>query len=158
MAPRIKGKSKMLEWLSLGKPKEKKTQFMIHDDDSMEFRKLNIEGTALIEVRNGKPVAAFKHYYKLEYDFEGYKNLPAGKVSLGYPRDVMLDVFNTLEMKDKFTKGNDLNRPWITAIGANSFYKVKTQKPPSVFMDKFTTICIILISAEALGIVFQVLT
>jgi hypothetical protein len=149
----------MLDWLTmgLGKAKEKKIQFFIHDDDSIEFVKRTIEDTVLIEMRNGKPVAAFKHYYKLEYDFEGYKNLPAGKITLGYPRDVILDLFNTLEVKDKFTKGNDLNRPWITDIGANAFYKAKTQKAPSLLMDRFSVLCMFLVAGEAIAILFKVL-
>jgi hypothetical protein len=161
----------MFDWLSMT-PKEKKLQFFIHDDDSMEFRKLPVEDTVLIEMRGGKPVAAFKHYYKLEYDFNGYKNIPSGKISLAYPRDVMLDLFNSLEDSDKFTKGNNLNsledsdkftkgnnlnRPWITAIAANSFYKAKTQKPPSLMMDRFTTACIIIAAAEGIGIVARLL-
>jgi hypothetical protein len=143
--------------MGLGKAKEKKIQFFIHDDDSMEFVKRTIEDTVLIEMRNGKPVAAFKHYYKLEYDFEGYKNLPAGKITLGYPRDIMLDLFNTLEVKDKFTKGNDLNRPWITDIAANAFYKAKTQKAPSLLMDRFSVLCMFLVAGEAIAILFKVL-
>jgi len=139
------------------KPAERKMQLYFNDDDSMEIRRLEIDATVLLERVRGVIVAAFKHFYKLEYDFEGYKTIPPGKLTLGFSRDVVLDLFNNLdETKDKITKGNAMNRPWITEIAKNSFYKIKQQKPQGVFMDKFTTICVIIAAAEAIGIILQV--
>jgi hypothetical protein len=145
--------------VGLGKAKEQKIQFFLHDDDTVEFRRLEVDFTVLIERVNDRVRAAFKHFYKLEYDFEGYKNLPAGKVSLGFPRDVVCDLFNTLdESKDNIQKGVNLDRKWITDISKNAFYKAKLQAAPSFFMDKFTSICIVIAVAEAIGIVVKAVT
>ncbi len=144
-------------WDLFGKSKETKMQLFLHDDDSMEFRRLEIDFTVLIEKVNKKINAAFKHFYKMEYDFEGYKNIPAGKVTLGFPRDVVCDVFNSLdENKDGIKKGTNLDRPWITEISKNAFYKAKTQKSQGLFMDRFSTACLFIVIAEAIGIIIQV--
>jgi hypothetical protein len=140
------------------KPTEKKMQLYFNDDDSMIIRRLEIDATVLIERVKGVIVAAFKHFYKLEYDFEGYSKIPPGKLSLGFSRDVVLDLFNNLdEQKDGITKGKQMNRPWITEISKNSFYKIKQQKANSFFMDKFTTACVIIVAAEAIGILLKIL-
>lgn len=146
-------------WFGAGKPKEQKTTLHIHDDDSIEFRKLEIDFTCLIERVQKRIVAAYKHFYKLEYDFEGYKALSAGKITITNTRDVITDLFGNIdEGKDKIKKGVELDRPWISNISKSAFYKVKAQKAPSLLMDRFSVLCMILIGAEAIGIIIKVVT
>lgn len=146
-------------WFGAGKPKEQKLTLHIHDDDTIEFRRLEIDFTCLIERFQKRITAAFKHFYKLEYDFEGYKALPAGKVTITNTRDVVTDLFNNLdETKDNIKKGVNLDRPWITDVSRAAFYKVKAQKNSGILMDRFTILCIILIAAEAIGIIIKVAT
>jgi hypothetical protein len=84
-----------------GTPKERRTQLHFRDDGSAEFRLLDIEDTFLVEKdKDGEITRGWKHFYKNQFPFAGYKGIKPDQVTLGYDRDIILDPYNLVE-KDK---------------------------------------------------------
>jgi len=145
-----------------GKVEEKRTQFYIYDNGDIEFRKLPIMYTTMIEKKRGEIKRVFKHLFKLEFAFNGFGKIPADRVSLGYGRDAVLDIFNILDpAKDKITRASPgkvyLERPWITEIGKNAQHHAHTQKPNTLMWDMVTWTLTAVLLMMALGLVITVL-
>ena len=85
----------------LGKPKEKRTQLHFRDDGAFEFRRLEIEDTFLVEKKNDEIIKGWKHFYRNQFPFAGYKGIKPDQVTLSYDRDIILDPYNLVDEKDK---------------------------------------------------------
>ena len=129
-------------------------QLFLHDDDSFEFRSMPMESTCLIEKKDGEEVAAYKHYFKSEYFFEGYKGIPSDMVTLGYPRDIILELHDILDEDEKPPRDGNLSSPFITAIAENRCYKLESQMPKGLLADKvvMTLLIIAVLFAIFVGI------
>ena len=129
--------------LGLGNPKEQGLQLYFHDDDSIEFRKLDIDVACLHEKDNrGIPVKSWRHYYKNRYPFLGYKKIKAGMVSLGYGRDIVLDphkILTSEELPELDKDINKLDRKGIKEIAQAQCYKAENQRGNALLVDKITT-------------------
>lgn len=136
--------------------KETGTQLYFRNDGKATFRKLEFDGTALIEKANDKVIRAFKHYYKTEFPFDGYKNIPADMVTLGFGRDIVLDPFDILSEEERPPKLGGMKSEYIRSIGADKRYKLSTQKPPAAIWDKLTIICGVIDVILALCIALKV--
>jgi len=136
----------MLDWL-MGKSNKmvnnpKRTQLFFRDDYTFAFRKLPIVESFMIEGKKDKPTKAWRHFFKLQFPFDGYRNIPADAVSIGFDRDIFYDPFNVLDTKEKPAKGFDgtaaLRKPWVQEIATAQVYKHQQQKPKGLLMDKVT--------------------
>lgn len=77
----------------LGKPKERRTQLHFRDDGTFEFRKLEIEDTFLVERNKEEIVKGWKHFYRNQFPFAGFKSIKPDQVTLSYDRDIILDPY-----------------------------------------------------------------
>jgi len=129
--------------LGLGEQKDQRTQLYFHDDGTFEFRKLDVDVACLIKRDNkGMPVQAWRHYYKNQYPFNGYKRIQADMVSLGYGRDIVLDPHKILsadELPELDKDINKLDRKGIREIAQSQCYRAENQKGGTLLVDKITT-------------------
>lgn len=80
-----------------GTPKEQRTQLHFRDDGTFEFRRLDIEDTFLVEKKNEEIIRGWKHFYRNQFPFAGYKGIKADQATLSYDRDIILDPFGLIE-------------------------------------------------------------
>ncbi len=77
---------------------ERRTQLHFMDAGSFEFRNLDIEDTFLVEKdNNGEITRGWKHFYRNQFPFAGYKNIKPGQVTLSFDRDIILDPFGLIK-------------------------------------------------------------
>ena len=138
---------------------ERAMQLYFHDEPKVTFRRLELDGAAMI-VRNRTNKEAlemaFLHYYQTIFPFNGYKNISAGGVTLGFSRDIVLDPFPILSEELRPPKRGGLNCPFITKIGAFKRYKLATTKPPASVWDKMTTLGLVVAGTLAFAILLKV--
>jgi len=79
------------------RPKERRTQLHFRDDGSFEFRKLEIEDTFLVEKNNEEILRGWKHFFRNQFPFAGYKSIKADQVTLSYDRDIILDPYGLIQ-------------------------------------------------------------
>ncbi len=80
-----------------GVPKEQRTQLHFRDDGTFQFRRLEIEETFLVEKKDDVITRGWKHFYRNQFPFPGYKNIKADQVTLSFDRDIILDPFGIVE-------------------------------------------------------------
>lgn len=117
----------VFEKVGLSNKAEVKHQLFAYDaDNSLEFRRLRIEMSHMVEDRDGKPFAAFWHKFKNEYWFPGYKNIPAGYITPGFERDTVLQVHDNIFQEDElpYTKDGKLDSGPISEIARNKCYEL----------------------------------
>ncbi len=147
-----------------GTLEEKRTQMFFRDNEKVTFRPLCLDGTSLVEKVNNKPVAAFKRYYKSEFPFAGYGKMPAARVTLGYPRDIVLDPFGILAKGERpptieelaGRRINPLSSPFVAKIGADKRYRLSAKKPSAAIWDKYTVVELIAIILLGFAILIKV--
>lgn len=84
--------------ISFGIPKERRTQLYFRDDGAFLFRQLEIEDTFLVERdNNGEITKGWKHFFRNQFPFDGYKNIKRDQVTLSYGRDIILDPYNLIQ-------------------------------------------------------------
>ena len=124
------------------KPKEQRTQLYFHDDGSFEFRKLDIDVACLLEKDGqGNCIRAFRHFYKNQYPFNGFKKIKADMITLGYGRDIVLDPHGILSADDLPALDKDilnLDRKGLREIAQSQCYKAENQKGGTLLLDKIT--------------------
>jgi hypothetical protein len=85
---------------------EKALQLYFRDDLRFVFRRLELEDTFLEQRNKDKTIVkGWKHFYKNQFPFVGYKNIPAGMVTLSFGRDVILDPYGLVPEAEKPDKG-----------------------------------------------------
>lgn len=130
-------------WFGLGETRDQRTQLYFHDDGTFEFRKLDVDVACLIRRDNkGITLQAWRHYYKNQYPFSGYKKIKPDMVSLGYGRDIVLDPHKILtddELPELDKDINKLDRKGIKEIAQAQCYRAENQKGASLLVDKITT-------------------
>lgn len=91
-------------------PSNEGLQILFKDCRSVKFRKLPIEHTCLCEKKGDDILRGWKHLYKNQYLHRGFKNLPVGKATLSFERDIVLNINNVLSEKDLPAKGGDIKQ------------------------------------------------
>jgi hypothetical protein len=87
-------------------PVEKGLQLYFRDDLRFIFRKMELEDTFLQEKNKEKTIIrGWKHFYRNQFPFVGYKNIPAGMVTMSFSRDVVLDPYKLVPEAEKPDKG-----------------------------------------------------
>lgn len=156
----------------LGNPKEKRTQLHFRDDGTFEFRRLEIEDTFLIEKgKDNEIVRGWKHLYRNQFPFAGYKSIKADQVTLSYDRDIILDPYKLIEDDEdnpqkrtkvvadavegsKEVKGT---RAWLSDIGEARRLKLLANRAKSSNYNKIIIFLGSALMVELLIIGFQVL-
>lgn len=122
---------------------EYKTQLMIFDDSSFEFRKMPMEDTCMVEKKNGEIDRAWAHFYSSEFNFDGYKGIHADSVTLGFNRDFILDPFDrvkeaTTPSGGKPKKDESAIKNWTKEIAEGQRYKVMNKPGNMLLVNKIT--------------------
>lgn len=123
----------------LGAAKERRTQLFLRDDGKFTFRKLPIQDTFMVEKKGDEVVKGWKHFFKLQFPFPGYKRMKPDMVTLGYDRDIILDPFGIVKDADKPDKNKPINEnKWITEIAETQRYKHQAKPGTQLLMNKVT--------------------
>ncbi len=121
----------------LGTPKEKRTQLFFRDDGKATFRKLFVEETSLVEKdKSGEIIKGWKHFFKLQFPFSGYKNIPGDQVTLSFDRHYVLDYCGMLDKNEKPPMDARLDSPYVSQIASGRCYKIDSQQKGTVWADK----------------------
>lgn len=91
-------------------PQNKSLQVLFKDNRSVKFRLLPIEHTCLSEKVGDTVIRGWKHYYINQYLHRGYKNLPVGKATISFERDIVLNIHNALSENELPKKGGDIKQ------------------------------------------------
>lgn len=141
---------------------EKKTQLYFGDDNTFQFIKRPLKHSCLVEMDGERYVRAWKHFYGNQIPFPGYKSISADAVTLGFPRDIILDPFN------KIPKGQETNKKptdeaslkkWIAKMAENMRHVYRAKRTTDTKGDKITwaLIGILIIMAIAWAVRFLVI-
>lgn len=120
----------------------KGTQVLFKDNRHVKFRQLPIRHTCLCEMSpdNKEAVNCWRDYFNNRYVFNGYKGIQAGKATLSFQRDIVLNLNNIIP-DDKLPKeGGDLTQHSDIAKSRIREVQIKTDKNST---DKITTALII---------------
>ncbi len=129
----------------------RRTQLYFRDDGKFCFRRLPIIFGALVVKKGDTLVQAWEHNYNNQFSFDGFKDIPADKVTINSARDVVFDPFNIVDPKDKPDKTGRLNQPHISAIATSAIYRAQKQRPKGLLMDKVTIALGIVLVLEGLA-------
>lgn len=151
-----------------GPPKEKAFQLHFRDDNSFEFRQLDIEDTFLIEKDKEEIKRGWKHFYRNQFPFAGYKNMKRGQVTLSFDRDIILDPYgiiaNDVDNPEKREKtvidmfGGETKlkgtRAWLSDVGEARRMKMMANRAKNNNYDKIILFlgCGLVIQLLILGI------
>lgn len=117
-------------------------QVLFKDNRHVKFRLLPLRHTCLCEMTsdNQKAVNCWKDYFNNRYVFNGYKKLTAGKVTLSFQRDIILNSNNIIPAKKLPEEGGDLKQHKDIAISRMREIKVQKDNSPT---DKISTAMVI---------------
>lgn len=132
----------------------KRTVLHFYDDESFEFKKLPIKDTFFIVKQGEKIIMSWCHFFKLQFQFNGYKNSPGDQVSIVFDRDVLYDPHNILNKNEKPDNTGKFDQAFIKRIATGKIYEAQKQKVGSLMMDKITWALIGILGVE--GLVFLV--
>lgn len=122
-----------------GLAKEKRTQLYLRDDGKFLFRKLFIQDTFMVEKKGDDVIKGWKHFFKLQFPFAGYKKMKPDMVTLGYDRDIILDPFGIVKDADKPDKHRAINdNKFITDIAETQRYKHQAKPGTQLLLNKVT--------------------
>jgi len=103
--------------------KDNRTQLHFRDEGTFEFRTLPIEDTFLVEKVKDEIVRGWKHFYRNQFPFPGYKGMRSDLVTLSYDRDIILDPYGLVkDDRDNPEKKTVQGQPggvraWLIEIG-----------------------------------------
>lgn len=141
---------------------EKTGQLLFRDNGNFRFRQVEISEASLVEKVQGVVVKGWRHFFKLQFPFGGYKGIKAGMYTLSHERDIVYDPFNILSDSDKpeaITPMTGIfNRRGIKEVAQSKSYKHEHAKPPSNVIDKAVWALIGIVILFALGIFYQWMT
>lgn len=135
---------------------EKRAQVFYNDsDNSVVHRILPIEMAHFVKddlVKSQR--AAYFHQFKSEYYFPGYKGIPAGMVTPGYGRDVVLQIHPILKEKELPSKDGKLDKGPIKNIATNRIEDLNRDVQVGMVSNKIinTLMAVIVLFALALGV------
>lgn len=142
--------------------KERKTQLYFRDDNKFQFIPRILEFSCLIE-RDGEHMKkAWKHFYATELPFAGYKKLRSCMITIGFGRDIILDIFNRVpegtgeSTSEKPKKTRDALKNWIAKIAENQRQTYRVKRKTTTLMNRiiWTEIGVIFILAIVWAIRF----
>jgi len=145
--------------------KERRTQVLIRDDGTFQIRKLNVLDSFLVEKdNNDNIIRAWLMPYKLLKRFDGYKNMSADMVTLSGERDIILDLFDELNIADKPGGGEsgktmqEKIAKFIGRVAASTCYRIERTAKPKSSLDKVVNYLGAAIALLTLGLVIVAIT
>lgn len=114
----------------------RRTTLHFHDDESFEFRKLQILDTFFIKKEGDKVVEAWCHFFKTQFNFSGYKDISGDAVTITHQRDILYDPYNILGVTEKPKINGSLDQAYISRIANTKIHEAQKQKKKSTMMDK----------------------
>ena len=109
-------------------------QLFFHDDRSFEFIRRPLKYSCLHEMEGERFKRSYPHFYQGEFTFFGYKGISAGPITLGFPRDIILDPYNWIP------RGTDTNKkPDGTPAGLKAWVRTKAETMRHIYRAKRTT-------------------
>lgn len=143
--------------LSLGAPKEKRTQLFFRDDGRVEFRKLEIEDTILVIKQDNQIVRGWKHLLNNQFPFPGYKNIGADMVTLSYDRGRILDPYHIVtDAKADAKQQAKKEEEWLVSVGEARTLKILSKPTKNTLMNRMITYLGITLILEIVGILIIV--
>lgn len=124
-----------------GSVNEQKTQLFFYDDTSFKFIKRQTEDSCLVEKKDNEVVKAWAHFFNTEKIFDGFKNIHADSVVLGFNRDFVLDPFNQVPEADKPGSGKPKKtdiKKWTAEIAEGQRYKIMNKGGGMLLVNKIT--------------------
>ena len=129
---------------------EKRTQLLFKDNGNVILRQLEVTEASLVEKVNGSVQRGWQHIHRLQYHFEGYKNIPSDEVTLSHERDIIYDPHGILSAEEKPELGTGFNRRGIREVAESKCFNLEHQKPSGTMMDKVTIFLGVGFSVEVL--------
>lgn len=122
-----------------GAPKEHRTQLFLRDDGKFIFRKMRIQDTFMVEKKGDEVIKGWKHFFRLQFPFHGYKNMKPDMVTLAFDRDIILDPFGIMKDGDKPEKNKPINEnKWISDVAETQRYKHQAKPGAQLLLNKVT--------------------
>ncbi len=122
-----------------GAPKEQRTQLFLRDDGKFEFRKMRIIDTFMVLIKGDLVLKGWKHFYRLQFPFAGYKGIKPDMVTLAYDRDIILDPFGIIREGDKPAKNMPINEnKWISDVAETQRYKHQSKPTKQLLLARAT--------------------
>lgn len=134
--------------------KDYRTQLHFYEDHSFDFVKRELWCSCLVERSGEKLVRAWKHFYGCELAFPGYKKTPSTLVTLGFGRDIILDLFNkvpttsTGEVTKKPTAANI--KEWIAQIATNMRQLYRSKRENTTLTNLITWVLLGILMFQSL--------
>lgn len=116
----------------------KGSQLYFRNDEKFFFRKVPIISGALVRKKGEQFIEAWLHRPNNQFIFDGYKNMPGGKITVSSARDVVFDPFDIISKEDKPDKTGEIKQNFITKMSNNAIYAAQKQKVKGMIMDKVT--------------------
>lgn len=105
-----------------------------------------LEHSCLVEKKDNAIVRGWKHFYNAEIPFPGYKNMSADAVTLGFSRDIILDLFNKIPVgmstSTKPASGEEALKKWIAKIAENMRHVYRSKRETRTTADVITWLII----------------
>lgn len=145
----------LMVWLLGSGPKSsKRTALHFYDDESFELIKRHIKDTFFILKEGEKVVEAWCHFFKTQFQFDGYKGISGDQVTITFDRDVCYDPYDILTETEKPVKTGALQgalkQPYISRIANSKVHEAQKQKKGGTIMDKITWGLLAIIGVECL--------
>jgi len=119
---------------------ETKTQLYFRDTNKFKFVRRPLKFSCLVEMSRDIIKQGWKHFYATELPFAGYRKIPASMVTLGFPRDIILDPFNKIpvgeDVGQKPKKSGEEIKKWIARIAENQRQTYRAKYKTSFWTDK----------------------
>lgn len=140
--------------------KEQVYQTFFREDMTFVTRKVDVEDGWKIELNEKKKaIRAFMLPYKLQRQFDGYKNVPPCNMTIDFSRDILLDPFSQLKDTEKPEKGKTksgdvLKKDMMRKIADAKCHKLEQDAKPTSVQDKIVLFMgiVSLILALAIGL------
>lgn len=123
-------------------------QMLLKDNGNIKFRTLVIDKASLVEKRNNQVTRGWRHFHRLLYPFDGYKNIHPCMVTISHERDVVYDPHGVLadnEKPEKMLPGKSLfDREGIKEVAQETNYRHEQMKKPNTLQNKLTWLLLIM--------------
>lgn len=117
-------------------PDRRRCQLIFHNDNTFEFRDLDIQDNSLIVKAADAVKQAWPVLNKLTLPFAGLNHIKRTRVLMCTDNDIIWDPFNRLSDDEKPEKGPDLIKDWITGKADAVRYRFQSKPPESSMMNK----------------------
>ena len=139
------------QWFGKGSGKNQGMVVHLFDDNTFDFETKPVDRSFFVEKKNGEIVAGWKDSYALRKVFPGYAKIKSGLVTLIYPRDIILDLFNQAPKHEKPAEHALLSHPYFTKIAENTLNDIQSHNKQLSSLDRLILILGAALAVEMIG-------